>query len=101
MGLVENLAGDFLGFARCPVTGDTYWRTEMASVPYSEVAGLLVSARALTEVPHDTIAQRAYEHGMASPNPERKYTLGEIRAQIPQGCMTFPRSSEKIGVYVN
>ncbi|MCH7568843.1 MAG: hypothetical protein IIA87_05475, partial [Nanoarchaeota archaeon] len=48
---IKNLIGSFLGYSNCPITGDTYWHTDTVSVPYTENRGVLISARAFSEVP--------------------------------------------------
>ena len=90
MGL-KNLLGDFLGYARCPVTGDTYWHNATVSVPYSNTRGVLVSERALTMVPKEQIAEKVMARAGESLWYERKYTLEQIISQIPEGCFRIPR----------
>ena len=92
MQKLKNLIGDFLGYGRCPVTDNTYWHTSIVSVPYSERSGVLVSARALDEVPKDEIAKVVFERSQGMDNAfPRRYTLDEITEQIPENCMRLKR----------
>ena len=89
---IKNLIGSFLGYSNCPITGDTYWHTDTVSVPYTENRGVLISARAFSEVPAEDIARKVHEisrdcwHGF-----ERGYSLEKITEQIPEGCAPIPR----------
>ena len=87
---VKNAVGNFLGYGRCPLTADTYWHADVVSVPYTESSGILVSARALSEVPAQEIAAKVYERSRNSPTTWRRYSLEEIQAQIPEECMHLP-----------
>ena len=92
MQKLKNLVGDILGYGRCPVTNDTYWHANIVSVPYSESSGVLISARVLSELPKERIAQVVFERSrnMTNAFPQR-YSLEEITGQIPEGCMRLPR----------
>ena len=91
MGL-KNLVGDFLGYARCPVTGDTYWRNDAVSVPYADSRGVLVLARALAVVPKEDIARRVMDQAGRHRGNEGGYNLKQIVDQIPKGCFPIPRN---------
>lgn len=90
---LKNLVGNLLGYGRCPVTGDTYWSADVVSVPYSQNSGVLVSARALNELPREQIAQVVFERsrGTDFATTLKRYSLEEITEQIPDGCMRLPK----------
>lgn len=91
MGFIKNTIGDLLGYGKCPITNDTYWHTDLASVPYSGKSGVLVSARALSELPEGEIAQKVFQRSQGFHILGRRYSVEEIAEQIPQGCMPMPR----------
>ena len=92
--VLKNLVGDVLGYARCPVTRDTYWNTNIVSVPYSKSCGVLVSARALKEVPREKIAKAVFDKSREFPVKPfiPRFSLEEITNAIPEGCMNLPAS---------
>lgn len=90
---IKNLIGDFLGYGRCPVTQDTYWNADIVSIPYSEGSGILVSKRALSEVPKEKIAKIVFEKSRGDVPRTRRFSLQEIVEQIPKGCMSLPKFS--------
>ena len=95
MRRLKNFIGDVLGYGRCPVTRDTYWRTKVASVHYSENQGVVISARALRNVPPEQIARVVFEEGQKQGKNyrgEKLYSLDEIMAHIPDRCFVFPRN---------
>jgi hypothetical protein len=55
--VISNFIGDQLGFARCPVTGDTYCLGDN-TVWYTPGKGLLVSPRAMCR---EDLAREVYE----------------------------------------
>jgi len=90
---IKNFIGDVLGYARCPVTNDTYWGQKIAIVHYSENHGIAVSARALKTVPAEDIAKVVLEKGEEggrNADRERLFTMEEILAQIPDRCLILP-----------
>ena len=88
---LKNIVGDILGYGRCPVTKDTYWHGDIVSVPYSENSGVMISARALSEIPADKIAQVVFEKSKGMSTFLRRYSLEEITKQIPNGCIRLSR----------
>lgn len=88
---IRNLVGDLLGYARCPITNDTYWNSELASVPYSEESGLVVSVRVLKEVPKEEIATQVFNHTRNWSTTSRRFSLQEIVERIPEGCTILPK----------
>ena len=87
---IKNHIGDILGFGRCPITRDTFWNTELASVPYVHNKGSLVSARVLTEMPADQIASTVHRSRIGEQSL-RHYSIEEITAKIPDECFIIPR----------
>ena len=90
---IKNFIGNFLGYGRCPVTQDTYWNTDLVSVPYSERSGIIISKRALSEVPKEKIAEMVLETSRTHVPHNRRFSLQEIVEQIPSGCMSLPKVS--------
>jgi len=85
---VKNFIGDFLGYGRCPVTRDTYWRNEIVSVNYSYKSGILVSARALKESSAEEVARVVFERGSGTPGSSiggPLYSLEQITEAVETG----------------
>ena len=89
--LIKNSIGNLLSYGRCPVTGDTYWNTEIVSVPYSNNSGVLISARALDELPKEQIAQIVFKKSGRMSTLSSRYDLEEITAKIPEGCLPIQK----------
>ena len=86
MGL-KNIIGDCLGYARCPITADTYWRSKIATVFYAPHNSIVVSARLLEERSNEEIALNVLKEGMRTPGrPSTVYSIEEIAAMIPEKC---------------
>ncbi|MBI2042885.1 hypothetical protein HYT25_00675 [Candidatus Pacearchaeota archaeon] len=83
---IKNLVGDLLGYGRCPVTNDTYWHADIVSVPYSENSGVLISARALNDVPKEKIADIVFRMGQRNRTIKNRYSIEQIANQIPKEC---------------
>ena len=59
----KNDIGYILGYASCPVTGDTYWRSVTYEVPFSQISSLRISGRALDVASSEQIAEAAFRTG--------------------------------------
>ena len=84
--LIKNSIGNLLDYGRCPVTNNTYWNADLVSVPYSNDSGVLISARALDELPKEQIAQIVFKKSGRMSTLSSRYDLEEITAKIPGGC---------------
>lgn len=90
---LKNLTGDILGYARCPVTHDTYWHTDTMTISYSRSSGILILRRALDDFSREEIAQvvfsRGKEHLLKGPlymgRLDSMYSLEQVLGQIPEG----------------
>ena len=79
---LKNLVGNALGYGRCPVTKDTYWHTDLVSVPYSESSGILVSARALTQIPKDEIGRKVFDKAQEFFGKSERYSLDKTLKDV-------------------
>ena|SRR3989344_3799482 len=89
----KNNIGNVLGYGRCPVTGDTYWNSDIVSVNYNPKQGVLLSRRALTEHTPEEVARAVLEHRRTEVSYAKPmYSLEEIAAAIRSGdVMTVPQ----------
>ena len=83
---LKNAIGELLGFGRCPVTGDSYWKCPTVSVPYSESRGIILSERALQENSIDEIMIALEKELKLKHKGFQTYSLEEIKQGIPSRC---------------
>ncbi len=79
--------GDFHS-GKCPVTGDTFWRTDTIEIPYATNGGITVSKRALEVLPVEDVAKKVYELGQCIPQRlplPNMYSVEEITGLIRAG----------------
>ncbi|MBI2542977.1 MAG: hypothetical protein HYW24_02220 [Candidatus Aenigmarchaeota archaeon] len=77
-----NIVGDILGYGRCPITNDTLLFLEKITIPYSSQDYMIISRRALREMPEEILAGKISNLLRNTGLESGTYSENEIRENV-------------------
>ncbi|MBI2673118.1 hypothetical protein HYX19_02560 [Candidatus Woesearchaeota archaeon] len=82
---IKNGIGDLLGYGRSPLTKDTFRCTDLVSIFYNNVSGILFSRRTLEEFTPEQIAEATLQTSWNNQERRESYNLERIAQDIREG----------------